>query len=186
MFCPKCGTDVAEGAKFCESCGSNIQQGEQNNQNQLEEHPEQDPSGFKPVQNDQQAYQTQPPVRQPQTQSSVHSPQPQTTAYQSRPQPAPAPQNNTYNNENPNEKPYGIGGWLLTFLLMAIPIVNIVMPFVWAFGSGTNKSKQNFFRAYLIVMVIVIVLTIVLYATVIAPFIGMLDDALQQMGSGMF
>jgi hypothetical protein len=36
--------------------------------------------------------------------------------------------------------------------------VNIVMLFVWGFSAGTNPSKRNFCRAYLIWMLIGIVL----------------------------
>lgn len=39
--------------------------------------------------------------------------------------------------------------WMLTILIMIIPIVNIVMMFVWAFGDG-NPSKQNYFKASLL------------------------------------
>lgn len=42
------------------------------------------------------------------------------------------------------------GQWVLTLFLLAIPIVNIVLLFVWAFGSNTEPSKQNWARAYLI------------------------------------
>jgi hypothetical protein len=41
---------------------------------------------------------------------------------------------------------------------MAIPLVNIIMPFVWAFGSGTKTSKANFFKAQIIMVLIGLVL----------------------------
>lgn len=28
--------------------------------------------------------------------------------------------------------------WIITLLIMCVPIVNIVMPLVWTFASGTN------------------------------------------------
>lgn len=46
--------------------------------------------------------------------------------------------------------------WLITILIMAIPIVNIVMMFVWAFGGGANPSKANYFKASLIWIAIII------------------------------
>ena len=50
-----------------------------------------------------------------------------------------------------------VGNWLLTFVLMSIPLVNIIMLFVWALGSGP-VSKQNWAKAVLIMTVIVTVL----------------------------
>lgn len=48
--------------------------------------------------------------------------------------------------------------WVITLLLLAIPLVNIIMLFVWAFGSGTNPSKANFAKAALIWALIAIVI----------------------------
>ena len=56
-----------------------------------------------------------------------------------------------------------VGEWIITILLMAIPVVNLVMALVWAFGGGANPSKANFAKASLIWMVIGIVLTIMFY-----------------------
>jgi cobalamin biosynthesis Mg chelatase CobN len=52
------------------------------------------------------------------------------------------------------EKPVGVGEWMLTTLVMMIPLVNIIMMFVWAFSSKTKKSKSNYFKATLIWMLI--------------------------------
>ena len=51
-----------------------------------------------------------------------------------------------------------LGDWMITILLSAIPIVNIIMLFVWAFGSATNPSKANWAKATLIWMLIGIVI----------------------------
>ena len=62
--------------------------------------------------------------------------------------------------------------WLLTNLIMMIPLVNIVMMLVWAFNSNTNPNKANYFKAALIlfaiVMVIYLVLAVVLFGSVAA------------------
>ena len=47
-------------------------------------------------------------------------------------------------------EPVSFGDWMLTMLLLVIPIVNIVMLFVWAFGSNTNPSKSNWAKASLL------------------------------------
>lgn len=55
-----------------------------------------------------------------------------------------------------------LGNWIVTFLLMCIPIANIVLMFVWAFGSNVNPSKKTYFQAALIMMLVAIVLMILL------------------------
>lgn len=59
------------------------------------------------------------------------------------------------------EEPVSLGEWMITILLMAIPCVQIIMPFVWAFSSSTKKSKSNYFKAVLIFAAIYIVLFII-------------------------
>ena len=62
--------------------------------------------------------------------------------------------------------------WLITNLIMMIPLVNIVMMLVWAFSSNTNPNKANYFKAALIlfaiVMVIYLVLAVVFFGSVAA------------------
>jgi hypothetical protein len=57
-----------------------------------------------------------------------------------------------------NNDPVSVSEWIMTTLIMAIPLVNIIMPFVWAFGSGTKTSKANFFKAQIIMVLIGLVL----------------------------
>ena len=66
------------------------------------------------------------------------------------------------------EEPMKIGEWMTTFLIMMIPCVNIVMVFVWAFGSTEKKSKSNFFKAWLIFMGIFLVLYLILIIAIAA------------------
>jgi hypothetical protein len=53
-----------------------------------------------------------------------------------------------------NNDPVSVSEWIITTIVMAIPLVNIVMPFVWAFGSGTKTSKANFFKAQIVMVLI--------------------------------
>ena len=50
----------------------------------------------------------------------------------------------------------GVKDWLKCLLLLLIPCANIILPFVWAFGSSGNLNKKNFFRAALIMYAIII------------------------------
>jgi len=49
---------------------------------------------------------------------------------------------------------------MITLLILCIPLVGIIMLFVWGFADGTHPSKRNFCRAYLIWMLIGIVIFI--------------------------
>ena len=50
-----------------------------------------------------------------------------------------------------------LGDWIITLIVLAIPIVGLVMLFVWAFSSSTNPNKANLCKAYLIFALIAIV-----------------------------
>jgi hypothetical protein len=52
--------------------------------------------------------------------------------------------------ENENVPVVTVGEWVLTYLIAAIPMVGLVMLFVWAFGNDTNPSKANWAKAALI------------------------------------
>jgi hypothetical protein len=69
-----------------------------------------------------------------------------------------------------------VGEWVITILLLAIPIVNLVMLLVWSFGGGANPSKTNFAKASLIWMVIGIVLTIIFYTIFGAAMFAIMSD----------
>lgn len=66
-----------------------------------------------------------------------------------------------------------LGNWMVTLLLAAIPCVNLIMLFVWGFGSNTPRSKANWARATLIFTAIGIVLLII-YMVVMGVAFGSL------------
>jgi ABC-type multidrug transport system permease subunit len=73
------------------------------------------------------------------------------------------------------EEPVGVGEWMLTTLVMMIPLVNIIMMFVWAFSSKTKKSKSNYFKAALIWALIwlgVVVVILIAFAIVVLIIYG--------------
>lgn len=69
---------------------------------------------------------------------------------------------------NVNEIPMTIGQWLVTLLVMGIPIVGFVLAIIWATGNDVNKSKKTFCQASLIFGAIVLVL----YGIIFAVFAG--------------
>lgn len=74
-------------------------------------------------------------------------------------------------NEGGNHpEPVSMKEWLITLLILCIPIVNLVMPFVWAFGGGSNPSKANFFKAQLIMILIGIVMWFLFLGALVGTF----------------
>ncbi len=54
-----------------------------------------------------------------------------------------------------------IKDWVITSIIMVIPLVNIIMLFVWAFGGGVNPNKANWAKAGLLVAAVGIGLYII-------------------------
>lgn len=191
-FCSQCGTKNKEEAAFCANCGHKLSSGQS-----AQAQPVQQPIP-QPVQQP-----TPQPIPQPAPQPAPRpAPQP---APQPAPIPHPAqqsaPQMKSYTapqpaaasvppvmaatlptapvvQKDPREMPMTVMGWIGTFLLLLIPLVNIFLVFIWAFGNGANKSKKSFFQAYLILMVIMIALTFLFSAS--------LALIIQQFSDGMF
>lgn len=55
-----------------------------------------------------------------------------------------------------NEKVMTVKDWIVVTLFMMIPIANIVLLFVWAFGSDGNLNRKNWAKACLIVTAILL------------------------------
>lgn len=63
-----------------------------------------------------------------------------------------------------NEQPYrplSLADWMITLLITFIPLVNIIMLFVWAFSSDTHPSKANWAKANLIWILVGMVLFVI-------------------------
>lgn len=57
-----------------------------------------------------------------------------------------------------------VKSWVITLLIMCIPVVNIIMLFVWALSEpGTNVNKANWAKATLIIMAIGAILALAFY-----------------------
>nr|NQU92859.1 hypothetical protein [Bacteroidota bacterium] len=56
------------------------------------------------------------------------------------------------------KQPMSVGEWFVTILITAIPLVGIIMLFVWAFSGNTNVNKANWAKASLIWAIIGIVI----------------------------
>ena len=134
-YCTKCGTQVAEGVKFCTSCGTPMGAAQ--------------PQAA-PQQPQQQAAQPQPQQTYQQPQQQYQQPQQQ---YQQPYQPQP-PYGQPYQQPIYTEEPISTGSYMLMFLLLMIPIVNLICMIVWACGGSSKKNKVNLSRAMLFWMLI--------------------------------
>ena len=59
-----------------------------------------------------------------------------------------------------------IGNWVVTMLIMCVPIVNIVMLIVWASSSTENPNRKNWAIAQLIFMAVGILFWIVAWGAI--------------------
>lgn len=88
--------------------------------------------------------------------------------------PTNAPQ--SASNQSPyiqeDTSPLSVGNFLVMMLIAAIPILNIIMLCVWAFGSGSNVNRKNYARAQLIIMLIAMAVSIVLWSSLIGLLIS--------------
>ncbi|MBQ9984550.1 MAG: hypothetical protein IJP29_08165 [Lachnospiraceae bacterium] len=69
-----------------------------------------------------------------------------------------------------------LGKWLIVLLILMIPCVNIIMLFVWAFGSNDYPSRKTFAQAYLIYTLIVFVLSFALSAVFGASMTALMSE----------
>ncbi|MBI1177866.1 hypothetical protein GC207_10570 [bacterium] len=56
-----------------------------------------------------------------------------------------------------------VGDWMVTLLILSLPLVNLIMILVWAFSSGGNPNRRNYCLATLLWFVIVAALTITMF-----------------------
>jgi heme/copper-type cytochrome/quinol oxidase subunit 2 len=151
MNCSQCGQTQNAGTAYCINCGTALPPQSQ---------PEVQMSEQQPIQ--------QPTMQQPQAMAPmpvVNS----SPSYNNQP---------GYNNNQGNlEEPVTFGDWMVTYLLMMIPVVGTIMMFVWAFGSGVKKSKSNYFKAVLLWIVIMTVVVILINIIFIA-ILGVAFDSL--------
>ncbi|MEY3018185.1 MAG: hypothetical protein RL336_1320 [Pseudomonadota bacterium] len=70
-------------------------------------------------------------------------------------------------NNQVETKPVSIGDWIVTYLLLCIPLVNFIMLIVWAVQAD-KPSKSNWAKATLIWMILGVIIFMVFGATLMA------------------
>ena len=81
----------------------------------------------------------------------------------------------------PETQPVSVGGWVGVMLLSCLPLINLIMLFVWAFSSSTKKSLKNYARAALIMFLIVAVITVIASVVLIACGVNIFSELFSQV-----
>jgi len=72
----------------------------------------------------------------------------------------------TIDTPSSSSQPISVKDWIITILITAIPLVGLIMLFVWGFGSDTHPSKANWAKATLIWYLIGIVFSMIIFSIV--------------------
>ncbi|WP_209440998.1 hypothetical protein [Paenibacillus maysiensis] len=73
--------------------------------------------------------------------------------------------------------PVSFKEWMISMLLLAIPVVGLIMLFVWAFSGSTNPSKANYAKAALLWAAIVVVIYIIIGIALLPAIISSLNSS---------
>jgi cell division protein FtsW (lipid II flippase) len=77
----------------------------------------------------------------------------------------------------PATEPMSVKDWFLTMLITYIPLVGLVMLFVWAFDSNTNLNKKNFAKASLLWMLVGIAIALIIVVLFMGAFLSLLGSS---------
>ncbi len=75
----------------------------------------------------------------------------------------------------PADEPVSVQDWIITYLILSLPLLGFVMLFVWAFGEGTNPSKANWAKAMLLYIALAVILFLCIGGTIFV--IALLSEA---------
>ncbi len=65
-----------------------------------------------------------------------------------------------------NANVMSVKDWAITLFITGLPIIGLIMLFVWGFGSGSNANKANFAKGALVLAAIMIAI----YAVIMMVF----------------
>ena len=66
-------------------------------------------------------------------------------------------------NNNDDSNYVSVGTWMWMMFVTAIPVIGVIMVFVWAF-TGENQSRKNYYRAILAWVLVLVLLTVAIVA----------------------
>jgi hypothetical protein len=62
---------------------------------------------------------------------------------------------------SPEKRPLTVWEWLVTLILLCVPLLNIILCLVWALSSSGNIHRSNFCRATLFLIPVAVVIALV-------------------------
>ncbi|WP_129595346.1 DUF4339 domain-containing protein [Seramator thermalis] len=97
----------------------------------------------------------------------------------------PVNSNSEGGKESNNAPVMKVKDWIITYLIMLVPVVNIVFLFIWAFSEGNhNPNKVSWAKASLLWSAIILVLYFILFFVVLGAGLFSLSDF--ESGSNTF
>ena len=60
------------------------------------------------------------------------------------------------------DKPLTVGDWIITLIILAIPLVGLIFLLYWALSSTSNVNRKNFCIAYIVLALIFVGIFVVL------------------------
>ena len=149
MFCEQCGKEIPDNSKFCSGCGAKV------NPDAAVEDVSEIIAEAVPEPAAEPAPEPEAPLEpEPKSEEAPPPPPPEEKT-------APAPQYAAYKSKDNLVKPLSIGAYIGMFILLAIPIVNLIMLLVWSFSDNVNLNKKHFAIAQLILILVAMVLSAV-------------------------
>jgi small neutral amino acid transporter SnatA (MarC family) len=70
------------------------------------------------------------------------------------------------------ENSTSVGEWVVTLIVALIPLIGLIMLFVWAFGGAQGTSKANWAKAALIVYFVTILFSLLFGGSMLAFLIS--------------
>ncbi len=180
-YCPQCGAPLPENCLFCPSCGASCARPDAPApQPPVPEEAAPAPEESAPAQEAAPSQEAAPAAQEatPEPAGGAVPPPPspgpryaaQPPHYAAQPPryaaPAPAPAPARDKNEMTT------GRYLACLILFAIPVVGLILMFVWGFGGGENVHRRRLARAALLFVALVLVLCIL--SSVIMAAVGAL------------
>jgi len=78
---------------------------------------------------------------------------------------------------SPGGEPLRVGQYIGMLLLMCVPILSVILLFMWSFGGSVNLNKKNFARAMLIFSAVGVILSVI-FGAALTSTIGELIEGM--------